>query len=415
MFPEDSSGSPANSADGVDFREVLYGSARPEAPSGAGRTQAYSEGGPLPLAGEEPRGPHRASPWADESPAQGGWGSTSYGEWLLASSSASPDKPLLLERVQRVGAVQRLRDAASYRGPSGISQPRQPVEGVLYSPSIHANDNQRGNAYMGAVGGGPYVGARGGGAPQCMQPSPSVYGLGNHQREASQRQLIDFASPQDLREPSADVYVLAADSDTEITNERDGLPLFADGGGPRSLRRRSSFTSAGGFEWGGGPAGEGGGGPLEEAPPFERLSPLDVSKGPLKKRQPTDVWCLSLFGFCWILLLWLVGSSLHGASPQRLTAGIDWLGRVCGVDAGVQHLPYLYWPSKNQPSGPVDFELDSCSLLPVRMQVSRPKNIFLAHRLSSYSLEFFFFSFLRFVERKEKEIWFWGVADGLVG
>ncbi|KAL8452101.1 hypothetical protein Emed_001540 [Eimeria media] len=285
MFPEDSSGSPANSAEnGVDFREVLYGSGRPGGPSGVGRVQQpYSEGGPL--------SPTRGPP-SESSPPQGNWGiNTSYGDWLLASSSASPKQPLLLERVQRVGEVQRLRDAASYRGPSGISQPRlqqqqqqQQQQPVLYSRSLRAEDSQRDNkAYLGAVGEGPYVGAREGGGPQCMQPSPSVYGLREQQRESMQRPLLDFSSPQDLRESNTDVYVLAPDSDTGMTeNERDVLPLFADGGAPRSLRRRSFTTAAEGSGWGPPPAAEEGPlggpleGPLEGAPPFERLSPLDV-------------------------------------------------------------------------------------------------------------------------------------------
>lgn len=41
------------------------------------------------------------------------------------------------------------------------------------------------------------------------------------------------------------------------------------------------------------------------------------------------------------------------------------MGRVCGLDKGVEHLPYLYWPSKVPPKGPTDTELDSCSLVPV--------------------------------------------------
>lgn len=66
-----------------------------------------------------------------------------------------------------------------------------------------------------------------------------------------------------------------------------------------------------------------------------------------------------------MLLGWLVFSSLSGSSPARLTAGLDWMGRVCGLDQGVEHLPYLYWPSKVPPKGPTDTELDSCSLVPV--------------------------------------------------
>ncbi|KAL8271737.1 hypothetical protein Esti_004332 [Eimeria stiedai] len=318
------SGSPANSADGVDYRGLLYGSARPGAPSVVGRVHPYSEGGPAPSGGEQSRGPPSAASWADASSVQGEWASTSFGDWLLASSSASPAQPLLLDRVQRVGEVQRLRDAASYRGPSGISQPRLPGDGLSYSRAVHSDDSQKDNAYLGAMGEGPHVGGRGGGPP-CMPPSPSVYGLRNHQREIGQRgPLVAFPSPQDSKEPGTDVYVLAPDGDTDFTSGRNALPTFVDDGeDPPSLRRRS-FTSAEEFGWGASPAAEEGGGPLEGPQPFERLSPLD-----------------------------------------RLTAGIDWLGRVCGVDAGVQHLPYLYWPSKAIPSGPVDAELDSCSLLPV--------------------------------------------------
>ncbi|KAL8432410.1 hypothetical protein ACSSS7_004642 [Eimeria intestinalis] len=359
-------------ADGVDFREVLYGAADVGGPSLIGRVRSSGEGAPSPHTGSEhPRGPtHRSSPWMEETPSpRGGWASTRYGDWLLASSSSasSARQPLLLsDQVQRVGKVQRLRDAASYRGPPGISQPRQPRQGPP-DFSVHADNGHKENAYLGAVGGAPYVGAVGG-SPACMPPSPSIHGNRYHPRETSERLLDDFDTPQDLREQSADVYVLAPDGDTGFSSGR-GVPFspFVDVEGPPSIRRRTSFAASEQYRLGGLPsASEEVGHHLEGPPlPFERLSPLDVSKGPLKKREATDVWCLFLLIACWSILMWLVIPSLFNKSPQRLNSGIDWLGRVCGIDEGVKELPYVYWPSKTPPSGPVDHELDSCSLLPI--------------------------------------------------
>lgn len=144
-----------------------------------------------------------------------------------------------------------------------------------------------------------------------------------------------------------------------------------------------------------------------EPPPFERLSPLDVSKGPLKRRHPTDVCCLFLFGGFWVVLSWLVLSSLSGSSsPVRLTAGIDWMGRACGLDKGVEHLPYLYWPSKAPPKAPVDTEMDSCNLIPVGLSPAPPAfGKSASHLTHAETIRFFdsVHSFVGFMHRSVQE------------
>ncbi|KFG63079.1 plasma-membrane choline transporter [Toxoplasma gondii RUB] len=101
--------------------------------------------------------------------------------------------------------------------------------------------------------------------------------------------------------------------------------------------------------------------------PFLKRSPLDVSRGPLPRRRCTDLFFFVLLLCCWTacaaaLLLRLAPS----ASPlARLSAGIDWTGRVCGYDPGVEDFPLVYWPAKKQPETPIDQELSACSILPV--------------------------------------------------
>ncbi|KAL8427211.1 hypothetical protein Efla_006492 [Eimeria flavescens] len=345
MFPADCAGDSDDSSaaeGGVDFRAVLYGG------GGApllGSKQPPVEGGP-------PWGPPSGALSAsagfsgDESDPsnQMRWASTSYGDWLTASPSRSQQQALLAGgRVHRVGDVQTVRGPLAYRGPPGISQ-----LGASATSAAAAADSTESPA------GGLFVGGRGG-------RSSRLFAAANDQLKPTQlgRPSSFSASPEDVEAANADVYFLAPGSDKESTGSpysslgsriRPSSSAVADGrgvGGPRSAGRR-----------------ERGAVPLDP-PPFERLSPLDVSKGPLRKRRPTDVFCLLLFGASWLLLAWLVGSSLFQASPLKLTAGIDWMGRTCGIDKGVENLPYLYWPSKKPPAIPVDHELDSCSLLPV--------------------------------------------------
>ncbi|PFH36524.1 hypothetical protein BESB_047160 [Besnoitia besnoiti] len=101
--------------------------------------------------------------------------------------------------------------------------------------------------------------------------------------------------------------------------------------------------------------------------PFLKRSPLDVSGGPLPTRRCTDVFFLGLFVLVWLAV---AGALILRLAPSpsplpRLSSGIDWRGRVCGYDEGVEDFPLVYWPAKKQPSAPDDAELSACSVIPV--------------------------------------------------
>lgn len=75
--------------------------------------------------------------------------------------------------------------------------------------------------------------------------------------------------------------------------------------------------------------------------------------GPCKKRRCTDVLCLLLLAGCWFVMT-IVGlatipgsgvetSRLNKGNPWRLVNGIDYKGRVCGINDEVKKLDYLYY------------------------------------------------------------------------
>lgn len=163
-----------------------------------------------------------------------------------------------------------------------------------------------------------------------------------------------------------------ADLYSEITKRiRPSASLF---GSSVPLYHRSSWgapeSSAGAF-WGFFPGTRGGRWESESPESGEgtsfsrRFFPPDVSKGPRRDRGPTDVLYLCLFLVGWCMLLYFVLRSWAGPSAEKLTAGLDWKGRACGVDAEVKNYPFLYWPAKRMPSNPQDNELKSCDIIPV--------------------------------------------------
>ncbi|CBZ51518.1 conserved hypothetical protein [Neospora caninum Liverpool] len=101
--------------------------------------------------------------------------------------------------------------------------------------------------------------------------------------------------------------------------------------------------------------------------PFLKRSPLDVSRGPLPQRRCTDLFFLVLLLLAWFAVAAALALRLApGASPvARLSAGIDWKGRTCGHDPGVEDFPLVYWPAKQQPETPINDELSACSIIPV--------------------------------------------------
>mmetsp|Transcript_118352 Transcript_118352/g.339683 ORF Transcript_118352/g.339683 Transcript_118352/m.339683 type:complete len:731 (-) Transcript_118352:216-2408(-) len=67
-------------------------------------------------------------------------------------------------------------------------------------------------------------------------------------------------------------------------------------------------------------------------------------EGPVIRRKYTDCHCL-LACFAYIAAHAALATELHKhGDPTSLTHGHDYLGRACGLDAGVETLPYAYYP-----------------------------------------------------------------------
>lgn len=282
------------------------------------------------------------------------WADTHYRDWL-----APPQLPNVIGNrnqsaaIKRVGEAQRVRGPESYRGPSGISQSGLIPGGPFGGAPLGALGAPTGREFLGCVTGEAYV------SPPSDSYPPGYPGGFSAGREDT---------------PVKDVYLLAPDGDTPEREPTERLGRRASFfGSSAPLRHRSSGGppegSAGAF-WGlSEGTGEGLWGPLEGSEsgegPSRRFCPLDVSKGPRRDRGPTDVLCLCLFIVGWCVLFYIVLRSLGGPSAEKLTAGIDWKGRACGVDAEVKNFPFLYWPAKRMPVNPQDNELKSCDLMPV--------------------------------------------------
>jgi len=65
----------------------------------------------------------------------------------------------------------------------------------------------------------------------------------------------------------------------------------------------------------------------------------------------TDVLCLIVFLAFLCGMVSVSAYALRNGDPRRLTHGIDWQGRFCGVDENVTHRPLLYWCGEGNSSG----------------------------------------------------------------
>lgn len=126
-------------------------------------------------------------------------------------------------------------------------------------------------------------------------------------------------------------------------------------------------------------------------PPISSYSTAHRSKRPIGGRAPTDMAFLIVFCGAWLMLLIVVSPSVKSYSPLRLISGIDWQGRTCGYDSGVEHLPYVYWPAKQMPQKPSPSELPPWDIIPVGncTSASPPGRISFEYRLQMYSLVWF--------------------------
>jgi len=78
----------------------------------------------------------------------------------------------------------------------------------------------------------------------------------------------------------------------------------------------------------------------------------------------TDILCLLAFLAYLCVMVTILGYAFRHGDPRRLTHGIDWQGRFCGVDENVTDRPLLYWCGEGNSSGvtyahgvPVSFNL----------------------------------------------------------
>eukprot|EP00928_Gymnodinium_smaydae_P039420 TRINITY_DN26933_c0_g1_i1.p1 TRINITY_DN26933_c0_g1~~TRINITY_DN26933_c0_g1_i1.p1 ORF type:complete len:700 (-),score=135.14 TRINITY_DN26933_c0_g1_i1:39-2138(-) len=89
------------------------------------------------------------------------------------------------------------------------------------------------------------------------------------------------------------------------------------------------------------------------APPKDAASHYDEN-GPdgsgMAPRRCTDVTCLLVFLVFLGGMGYVMSWALQNGNPRRLVHGLDFEGRLCGVDPGVETKPFLFWC----PSGAVD-------------------------------------------------------------
>lgn len=79
---------------------------------------------------------------------------------------------------------------------------------------------------------------------------------------------------------------------------------------------------------------------------YDAKAPPEHSDDFKDRHHCTDVCCC--FGFLAFLVCWcgLYGWAMVEGDTGRLYHGIDYLGRICGVDPGVENDPILYWCPK---------------------------------------------------------------------
>lgn len=81
-------------------------------------------------------------------------------------------------------------------------------------------------------------------------------------------------------------------------------------------------------------------------------------------RRCTDLACCFVFLIYLLFCLTFLTASWHHGNVGRLTHGVDFYGRTCGVDAGVENAPFLYWCRQDPESvgvpTVVDLDRPSC-------------------------------------------------------
>uniref|UniRef100_A0A0G4I7C8 Choline transporter-like protein n=1 Tax=Chromera velia CCMP2878 TaxID=1169474 RepID=A0A0G4I7C8_9ALVE len=63
-----------------------------------------------------------------------------------------------------------------------------------------------------------------------------------------------------------------------------------------------------------------------------------------RNRSITDAWALGLFAAMVVGILWASIHGFMGGNPARLYKGVNFQGKVCGVDAGLTDRPFVFFP-----------------------------------------------------------------------
>jgi hypothetical protein len=78
----------------------------------------------------------------------------------------------------------------------------------------------------------------------------------------------------------------------------------------------------------------------------------------------TDPLCLIIFLLFMAGLVYITGYGVVHGDPRKLTNGIDWQGRVCGVTENVTNKPYIYWCGESN--------ADFAGGVPTNLDLTRP-------------------------------------------
>mmetsp|Transcript_112303 Transcript_112303/g.194719 ORF Transcript_112303/g.194719 Transcript_112303/m.194719 type:complete len:794 (+) Transcript_112303:96-2477(+) len=121
---------------------------------------------------------------------------------------------------------------------------------------------------------------------------------------------------------------------------------FASGADPHHYEQMTAMDSHGHGGHGGHDDHHGGHGGHHELPADMKIDP----DSGIVPRRCTDFKCCGMFMVfaCITLSAWVVAKAKGNIG--RLTHGVDYYGRICGEDIGVDNMPWLFWCRDDAPS-----------------------------------------------------------------
>merc|ERR1719162_2264810 len=130
--------------------------------------------------------------------------------------------------------------------------------------------------------------------------------------------------------------------------ESMGAPPGYDDHASQGMMQGQYPSGAGMATFNGGPPGGGHGetlaaGHTSAHGSHEEHAPgIDKETG-IAPRRCTDIQCCFIWLVFVVTLLTLMMMSRWYGNVEALTHGRDYYGRICGIDAGVENMPWLYW------------------------------------------------------------------------